>query len=565
MSPAKVSEFPLSASAAPHNDEPLNDRRDGHDAFASQLGEGEHEARKSVEYKDEITAEPFPVHHEEQSHIDASIDRLDFSFGSPKIEPAENEHVPTEPTISQEMDGLHIGDEPVVNEVDEFALAPHQIPQVVQAPPRGDSRGAVMVDHGLDDSSALPKPVQRFRQDSKHTSPEFGSLDNSRKNSLEHSHTPLSSVETADSSTEAFPDLSFENAQYSGEDEKHADAYVAAPPAEPLTRTTAQGSADPPRKFSMPRNFARPGPPREAQMPRVDPTIEAVESPMDPVMQGYSGAGYGPWGNPAPQVAQSVPDLSQDSNAIKPKRQPEPLLIPAPRGDYDSSSQKSPLAPLYSPAPSSSGRSAGSDRSVTPIPRPPNEPEDAALRKPMPRRATIGKPICRGCSLPIEGKSVKAADGRLTGRWHKACFVCRSCHEPFTTADFYVINNEPYCERHYHEQNGSICTGCNRGIEGQYTETTSTFPGRGGMPPERKKFHPRCFTCRECRVVLVDDYFEISGNVFCERHAFAVMRAQQARMAPNGFGRGGPRGMQDRSGLKAERRTTKLMMMNVMR
>ena len=50
-----------------------------------------------------------------------------------------------------------------------------------------------------------------------------------------------------------------------------------------------------------------------------------------------------------------------------------------------------------------------------------------------------------------------------------------------------------------------------------------------------------------------------------ERHAFAVMRAQQARMAPNGFGRGGPRGMQDRSGLKAERRTTKLMMMNVMR
>jgi hypothetical protein len=183
----------------------------------------------------------------------------------------------------------------------------------------------------------------------------------------------------------------------------------------------------------------------------------------------------------------------------------------------------------------------------------------------MPRRATIGKPICRGCSLPIEGKSVKAADGRLTGRWHKACFVCRSCHEPFTTADFYVINNEPYCERHYHEQNGSICAGCNRGIEGQYTETTSTLPGRGGAPPERKKFHPRCFTCRECRVVLVDDYFEISGNVFCERHAFAVMRAQQARMAPNGFGRGGPRGMQDRSGLKAERRTTKLMMMNVMR
>jgi hypothetical protein len=180
------------------------------------------------------------------------------------------------------------------------------------------------------------------------------------------------------------------------------------------------------------------------------------------------------------------------------------------------------------------------------------------------RRGTVGKSVCRGCKLVIEGKSVKAADGRLTGRWHKACFVCRSCREPFTTADFYVINNEPYCERHYHQQNGSICQGCNRGIEGQYTETVSS--SRFGVTA-RKKYHPRCFTCRECRVVLEEDYFEIQGSVFCERHAFAAMRAQ-ARA--NGPGTGGTMpssglGPSDRRALMAERRTTKLMMMNATR
>ena len=161
----------------------------------------------------------------------------------------------------------------------------------------------------------------------------------------------------------------------------------------------------------------------------------------------------------------------------------------------------------------------------------------------------------------IEGKSVKAADGRLAGRWHKQCFVCRTCEEPFNTADFYVLNNHPYCEQHYHEKNGSLCAGCRRGIEGQYLETTS--PGPNGRV--ERKFHPRCFTCTVCRVVLSDDYFEISGRVFCERHALAAMRAQPRQMGPPGV-RPGPGGLMPppphgASGLRAERRTTKLMMM----
>ena len=118
-----------------------------------------------------------------------------------------------------------------------------------------------------------------------------------------------------------------------------------------------------------------------------------------------------------------------------------------------------------------------------PTPYPPPPPPQAQL--PRPRRTATNKGICRGCGELIVGKSVSSADGRLTGRYHKACFVCETCKEPFQTTDFYVINNHPYCGRHYHQLNDSLCKSCDRGIEGQYLETEL-----------KQKFHPHCFTCQ---------------------------------------------------------------------
>ena len=153
------------------------------------------------------------------------------------------------------------------------------------------------------------------------------------------------------------------------------------------------------------------------------------------------------------------------------------------------------------------------------------------------RRPTTAKGNCKGCGEAIKGKSVSSADGRLTGRYHKQCFVCVTCSEPFTASTFYVINDAPYCERHYHKLNGSVCSTCDRGIEGQYLET------------ERKqKYHPGCLTCADCKRSLRHDYFEMNGRVYCERDAFR--RAQQGRFL--GPGAGGTN--------KMERRTTRLMM-----
>lgn len=185
--------------------------------------------------------------------------------------------------------------------------------------------------------------------------------------------------------------------------------------------------------------------------------------------------------------------------------------------------QPRPLAPRQDPVPTAGPTSRR--QSLVPAPR-----------RQESRPVTKGK--CRGCSEPIVGKSVKDSSGRLTGRYHKQCFVCRTCSDPFPTAEFYVFDNSPYCERHYHELNGSICAGCNRGIEGQYLETDA-----------RRKFHPRCFTCSTCRIVLRDDYYEVGGQKYCDRHAQSAANPSQNFLGPGGYR---PR---------MEKRRTRLMMM----
>lgn len=134
---------------------------------------------------------------------------------------------------------------------------------------------------------------------------------------------------------------------------------------------------------------------------------------------------------------------------------------------------------------------------------------------------------CKACQLPITGKSVSSADGRLTGKYHKACFVCTTCVEPFASSTFYVLNDQPYCERHYHKLNGSLCGMCKHGIEGQYLEDEST-----------QKYHPRCFRCGDCGLVLQDGYFDVGGRAYCERDAMRRLQPPM-RMGPPP-GRGGP-------------------------
>ncbi|KAK5124793.1 hypothetical protein LTR85_001506 [Meristemomyces frigidus] len=445
---------------------------------------------------------------------------------------------------------------------------PSRIPQA-QSRARSRSRSGPRMDHRLQDAPPVPRPIRQHQQERMHTPSGSGSSTASSAHSVGNTNSTSgpSPVGSAASSIDALSPLTYEQAKY-GEDERMRVAGLN------LKAQQKPGMrAEQPAQRSPPRNFARPSPPKQlAQLVKPVPMLPAMmspplESPMDPAMQNSRAAPESrePWG-PA-SVPQSRPNLPR-TKTMPEARQQQPaqvsapampaLSVPAREGDYDPYK-----APSPQPVPRTRSKSNAAAQyraynpgpsmrplSPQPVPLPPPIPQEAPRAQPPTRRGTSIKPKCRGCGLLIEGKSVKAADGRLTGRWHKACFTCKACEQPFTTADFYVINNHPYCEQHYHEKNGSLCHGCHRGIEGHYLETTSSSAIGSG----EKKFHPRCFTCHDCHQVLSDDYFEISSKVYCERHALAAMRGQ-ARMAGPGLN------PPDRKALTAERRTTKLMMM----
>ena len=68
--------------------------------------------------------------------------------------------------------------------------------------------------------------------------------------------------------------------------------------------------------------------------------------------------------------------------------------------------------------------------------------------------------------------------------YHKSCFCCTTCRKPFETASFYVFDDRPYCKRHYHELNNSMCKDCGDGVEGQCLQLED-----GTIR------HPSCFKC----------------------------------------------------------------------
>ncbi|KAK4241295.1 hypothetical protein C8A03DRAFT_41241 [Achaetomium macrosporum] len=309
--------------------------------------------------------------------------------------------------------------------------------------------------------------------------------------------------------------------------------------------------------------------------PRIDPL---VQNPR------YAARGRSPLPSPALTAplpeglsVQTPSDILSPSTAGLPSPAPRFTSSPERMADTQQEHQQHPQQQQahQHPAPEDPGADPKPARSQSQPRLQPREPPSIP-QPPPPPTSTTTRGNCKACGLPIKGKSISSADGRLTGRYHKPCFVCSTCQEPFSSATFYVLDDKPYCELHYHRLNGSLCGSCGRGIEGQYLEDTES----------RVKHHVGCFKCAGCGMALRDGYFEVAGKAYCEKDAWRLVGGQQqppwqggnAAAAGGGPHRppymgGGPRGPPGAGGynrsplgppgprLRMEKRMTRLGMM----
>jgi len=109
-------------------------------------------------------------------------------------------------------------------------------------------------------------------------------------------------------------------------------------------------------------------------------------------------------------------------------------------------------------------------------------------------------PRCASCNQSIRGECVNA----LGQQWHPEHFVCQYCQKSFGGGSFFEFGGKPYCEQHYHQQTGSLCSGCGKAITGKCVNALD------------KKWHPEHFVCAFCMNPLAGGSFsENAGKAYC--------------------------------------------------
>lgn len=92
----------------------------------------------------------------------------------------------------------------------------------------------------------------------------------------------------------------------------------------------------------------------------------------------------------------------------------------------------------------------------------------------------------------------------MNNYWHPQCFVCWDCGTPFISSSFFEYKGHPYCEKHYHEQRGSLCASCRQPINGRC------------ITAMQKKFHPEHFLCTFCQKQLNKGTFkDMNEKPYC--------------------------------------------------
>ncbi|XP_056140826.1 LIM domain kinase 2 [Lampris incognitus] len=95
---------------------------------------------------------------------------------------------------------------------------------------------------------------------------------------------------------------------------------------------------------------------------------------------------------------------------------------------------------------------------------------------------------CAGCGGRIQDSFHMKV---LQDTWHNACFQCSVCCDHLTNW-YYEKDGKLYCRKHYWENFGELCHGCSLLMTGP------------AMVAGDYKYHPECFVCLSCKVVIED-------------------------------------------------------------
>ncbi|CAI1558959.1 hypothetical protein SEUBUCD646_0K03050 [Saccharomyces eubayanus] len=130
--------------------------------------------------------------------------------------------------------------------------------------------------------------------------------------------------------------------------------------------------------------------------------------------------------------------------------------------------------------------------------------------EPMEFKYPPGEGPCRACGLEVTGKRMfSKKENELSGQWHRECFKCIECAIKFNKrVPCYILRDTPYCQKHYHEENHSICKVCSNYIEGECLENDKV-----------ERFHVDCLNCFLCKTAITNDYYIFNGEIpLCGKH-----------------------------------------------
>jgi len=121
---------------------------------------------------------------------------------------------------------------------------------------------------------------------------------------------------------------------------------------------------------------------------------------------------------------------------------------------------------------------------------------------------------CGRCGLIVEGQILKVSGGFF----HPDCFTCVVCKKslvevPFTKGD----DGEVYCSEDYKRRHAATCSACSEHIVPKKGETSA--PRLRALD---KDFHPECFKCEDCSLVLDSrvsgaECYPVDNRPFCAK------------------------------------------------